>query len=132
MICALAFLTLLGGAQAQTPTPTPLSEAQQELQRRRDLLNLQKEIAESEQAIAEAEKAKREAKYSKSDTKPLEGKTTVDGAVIESQMVAYVSMARAANTLVLALSRHSGNVNNLAIFNEADVKLLFSYKVADR
>ena len=130
MLCIPVLMCLLTSVQAQTPTPTPLSEEQQELQRRRDLLNLQKEIAESEQAIAEAEKAKREAKFPSPSSSPLAGTTTInEGAVIEAQMVAYVSMARAANKIVSAI-RASGTINNLAIFNEADVKLLLSYKVA--
>ena len=117
--------------QAQTPTPTP-SEEQQELEKRRDILNLQKEIAEDEKAIAEAEKAKREAKFPKPSTSPLAGTTTVDGAVIESQMVAYASMARAANKMVTALKFHPATISNLAVFNENDVKLLLSYKVANQ
>ena len=131
IFCALLFLLLPNGARAQTatPTPTPLSEEDQEQVARRDRLAVQAEIAQHQKEIAEAQKATRDAKFPKPDTKPLEGKTEInDNALIESQMVAYVSLARAANKIVQAIKR--GDMNNLAIFNEQDMTVLSSYKIA--
>lgn len=99
------------------------------MEKRRDLLKLQKEIADYEKGIAESEKAKRDAKFPKPDTKALEGKTEInDNAVIESQMVAYVSMAKAANKIIQAIK--ANGIENLAIYNERDLNLLTSYKVS--
>lgn len=131
VIVQLVFvLSLSPRLQAQTPTPTPTpspkSEEVKRLEEEKAQLDLQKGIAEDEKAI-------RDAKFPKPTTTPLAGTTTVsDGAVIESQMVAFVSMARAANKLVSALKKRPGEIKNLAIFNEGDVKLLLSYKVADK
>jgi hypothetical protein len=132
MLFAFAFLTMLGGAQAQTPTPTPvpLSEEQQELNRQLALEVAKQGIAEAKAKRATAEKADREAQFPTGSTTPLAGTTTInDGVVIETQMVAYISMARAANKIIAAIST-TGNFDNLAIFHEADVKLLLSHKVA--
>jgi len=103
MLCALIFLSLLGGAQAQTPTPTPtpLSEEQQELNRQLALETAKQGIADAKAKRAASEKAEREAQFPNPSTSPLAGTTTInDGAVIETQMMAYVSMARAANKIV--------------------------------
>lgn len=126
--CLLFLMTLVVAATAQTPTPTPKSE---------EVLRLEEEKAQAElrKAIAEANKAELEAKFPKPTSSPLAGTTTVsDGAVIESQIVAYSAMARAANRLVGGINqntiRKAGalKVAKLAVFNEDDVRLLLSYK----
>jgi hypothetical protein len=127
-------------AQTATPTPTPKSA---------EVLRLEEEKAQADlrKGIAEANKAELEAQFPKPTSSPLEGKTTIsDGAVIESQMISYVALARAANKLVSAINHNSdvmrkvkdengndvvkSNVGKLAIFNEDDVKLLLSYKTS--
>ena len=112
---------------AQTPTPTPTPKSA-------EVIRLEEEKAQAElrKAIAEANKAELDANFPKPSGSPLEGKTTInDGAVIESQMIAYVSLARAANKLVNAIGKNSSlNVSRLAIFNEDDVKLLLSHKAS--
>jgi len=110
-------------AQDEAPTPTPESE---EIKRLKD----EKTRAELERDIATAERAELDAKFPKPTTTPLAGETTVnEGAVIESEMVSYLSMAYAANRLVQRLNDKNINISNLAIYNEADVNLLLNYNV---
>jgi hypothetical protein len=128
---AVVFLTLLVAgvtdvlAQAgnASPTPTPKSA---------EVLRLEEEKAQTDlrKAIAEANKAELEARFPKPTTTPLAGTTTVEGAVIESQMVAYAHMAVAANKLVQQLKDAKLGIKTLVIYNEKDVNLLLSYKVA--
>lgn len=128
---AAAFLLILMVAAVEcsaqsttaTPTPTPKSE---------EVLRLEEEKAQAElrKAIAEANKAELEAKFPKPTSSPLAGTTTVEGAVIESQMVSYAHMAAAANELVKQLKGKSLGIKTLAVYNERDVNLLLSYKVA--
>lgn len=113
--------------KAQTPTPTPDSD---EVQR------LKEEKAQSElrKGIAEDRKAELEAKFPKPTTSPLAGETKInEGAVIESEMVSYLSMAYAANHIVDTLKTANlagGNkINNIAIYNKADIDLLLNYTV---
>ena len=122
------FLCLLFGSgasdlYAQTPTPTPKSAA---------VLKLEEEKAQAElrKAIAEANKAELEAKFPKPTTSPLEGKTTVDGTLIESQIVSYSEMANAADKVAQQLRDSKLTIKTLAIYNETDIKLILSYKVA--
>ncbi|HEX8141074.1 MAG TPA: hypothetical protein VF553_00655 [Pyrinomonadaceae bacterium] len=92
--------------------------------------------AEARQAIAEAQKAEFEARFPKPTTTALEGRTTVDdNAFLESEMVAYVSMAHAADEIAAKLKNLQPNnsfraITNLAIYNEKDVRLLQSYSAA--
>jgi hypothetical protein len=114
-------------AQAQetaTPTPTP-DEEKEKLQRAADLATLK-------QTKAEADRKTAEAKFPKPATSPLDGKTTVEGAVIESQMVSYVSLSRSADRLMDAIKSNftAADPRNLAIYNERDINLMLSYKVA--
>jgi archaellum component FlaC len=110
-------------ALAQTATATPESE---EIIRLRD----QKTRAELEKDIAVAEKAKRDAEFPKPSTSPLSGETKInDGAVIESDMVSYVSMAYAANDLVKALKNSRTPIGRLAIYSKPDLDLLLNYNV---
>jgi hypothetical protein len=110
-------------AQAQTATATPESE---EITRLRE----QKTRVELEKDIAVAEKAKRDAEFPKPSTSPLSGETKInDGAVIESDMVSYVSMAYAANDLVKALKNSGAPINRLAIYSKPDIDLLLNYNV---
>lgn len=109
---------------AGSPTPTPKSE---------EVLKLEEEKAQAElrKAIAEANKAELEAKFPKPTTTPLAGTTTVnDNVLIEGQIVAYVSMAKAANKIVDAIKKRDLNVKKLVVFNEDDVKLLLGHKVS--
>jgi hypothetical protein len=110
-------------AQTSTPTPTPKSP---------DVLRLEEEKAQAElrKAIAEANKAELEARFPKPSTTPLDGKTTVEGELIEPRVVAYASLAVAANKLVRQLKDAKLGIKTLIIYNERDVNLLLSYKVA--
>lgn len=128
-------------AQSASPSPTPESEELKALKERNAILEQEAKAAGFEKDVAEAKKKEAEAKFPKPNSSPLEGKTTInDGAVIESQMISYVSMARAANILISQLKTASvtdstGNtaaikIKNLAIYNERDINLLLSYKVA--
>jgi hypothetical protein len=88
-----------------TPTPT---EEEIRLQAQKRILDLQKDIETDKQAIAEAQKAQLDAKFPKAKTSPLAGETKInEGAVIESDMVSYLSMAYAANRLVKQLRQFS-------------------------
>lgn len=110
-------------AQAQTATATPESE---EIIRLRE----QKTRAELEKDIAVAEKAKRDALFPKPSTSPLSGETKInDGAVIESDMVSYVSMAYAADELVKGLKNSRAPISRLAIYSKPDIDLLLNYNV---
>jgi hypothetical protein len=121
LLCLLFYSS--AAVYAQTPTPTPKSA---------EVLKLEEEKAQAElrKAIAEANKAELEAKFPKPTTSPLEGKTTVDGALIESQIVSYAEMAKAADKVAGQLKNSNLTINTLAIYNEADIKLILSYKVA--
>jgi hypothetical protein len=117
--------------QTATPSPTPSEEVQR--------LTEEKERAELRKAIAEARKAELEAKFPKPTTSPLAGETTInDGAVIESEMVSYLSMAYAANRIVTQLkdakasdSETKLTITNLAIYDQADINLLLNYNVTN-
>jgi hypothetical protein len=88
-------------------TPTP-DEEKERLQREADLATLKKTKAEADQTVAEVRRAEIEAMLPKPTSSPLEGKTTVEGAVMESQMISYVSLARDADRIVAAIK---GNFN---------------------
>jgi hypothetical protein len=107
------------------PAPTPKSV---------EVLKLEEEKAQAElrKAIAEANKAELEAKFPKPTSSPLAGTTTInDNAIIESQMVAYLALARAANKMVNGITLIPNlKVSKLAVFNEDDVRLLLSYKTS--
>jgi len=110
-------------ARAQTAIATPESE---EIVRLRE----QKTRAELEKDIAVAEKAKLDAQFPKPSTSPLSGETKInDGAVIESDMVAYASMAQAADSLVKALKTSKPQISRLAIYSKPDIDLLLNYNV---
>lgn len=109
-----------------TPTPTP-SEEELKLQQEKAILDLKKGIEADKQAIAEAQKAELEAKFPKPTTSPLSGETKISGALIESDMISYLSLAYTANRLVKQLRPLSPS--NVAIYNQADVNLLLNYKV---
>lgn len=122
-----------------TPTPTP-TEEELKLQQEKAILDLKKGIEADKQAIADSQKAQLDAKYPKPTTSPLAGTTTIsDGAVIESQIVSYFSMANSANRIINGIRTHmsSGSqlpkvrIDRLAIYNEKDINLYLSYKVAN-
>src|SRR5689334_2079583 len=112
-----------------SPSGTPDLERDR-LARAADLAKLKQDKAEADQKTAEARKAEFEAKFPKPSTSPLEGKTTVEGAVIESQMISYVSLARAANRILEAIHNDVPSGGTLAIYNEQDVNSMLSYQVA--
>lgn len=127
---AVASLSLLAvaadiGAQTTPPAPAPAPKSA-------EVLRLEEEKAQAElrKAIAEANKATLEAQFPKATTTPLAGTTAVEGAVIESQMVSYQRMALAANKLVRQLKGRGLGIKTLIVYNERDVNLLLSYKVA--
>lgn len=120
---------------ADDPSPSPSSSAtpdleKERLQRAADLAKLKQDKAEADQKTAEAKKGELEAMFPKPSTSPLEGKTTVEGAVIESQMISYVSLAKAANRILTAIYKDVPADGTLAIYNEQDVNLMLSYQVA--
>src|SRR5262249_37420320 len=94
-------------------------------------LEEEKARATLKKEIAEANKAELEAKFPKPTSTPLAGATTInDTAIIEGQMVAYVSMARAANRIVSSIKARNLPMDTLAIYNERDVNSMLTYKVA--
>ncbi len=129
---ALFFLLVMSGvqinAQSSTPTPTPDSEEVIRLRQQKTQVELEKDIAV-------AEKAKLDAAFPKPTTSPLAGETKVnEGAIIETQMVSFLSMAYAANRIVAQLKTAKDTngtgltIKNLAIYNKADIDLLLNYK----
>lgn len=127
-VLAMFFLFSISGFElyAQIPSPTPeKSEEEKRLEEKKRISDLRKSIAENE-------KAELSAKFPTSSSSPLEGKTEVnDDAVIESRMVAYVAMARAANSIIDSIKSKPFKIKNLAIYNEEDVNLMLSYKMAN-
>lgn len=123
LLLATCAATASGQTATPSPSPTPKSA---------EVIRLEEEKAQAElrKAIAEANKAELEAKFPKPTSSPLAGTTTVsDGAVIESQLISYVALARAANQLVSGIHKNPHvKVSKLAVFNEDDVRLLLSYK----
>ncbi len=118
-----------------TPSPTPDAELER-LKRETALSNERAAQAENDKKIAEAQKAELEARFPKPSTSPLAGTTTIsEGAVIESQIISYRSLRNAADKIVdnirEALITVKNTNRNLAVFNERDVNLILSYRVAD-
>lgn len=132
LLAAALFLLVNAGAgvvmaQTSTPSPTPTPESE-EIKRLRE----EKTRAELERDIAAAEKAEFEAKSPKPTTTPLAGETKVnDGAVIESDMISYLSMAYAADRIVEKLRDQKVPIKNLAIYNRADIDLLLNYRATN-
>lgn len=137
------------GAWAQDATPSPSPSATPDEEKRRIELEtaealLQKTRAEAKKieadtakteadtakALTDANKAAQDLAYPDPTSSPLEGKTTIEGAVIESQMISYASVARAANRIIDSIKGYSESqrIKNLAIYNERDINLLLSYK----
>jgi hypothetical protein len=124
LIASVLLVSSLGvAAETQTATATPEGE---EIIRLRE----QKTRAELEKDIAIAEKAKRDAEFPKPSTAPLSGETKInDGAVIESDMVSYFSMAYGADDLVKGLKNSGAPISRLAIYSKPDIDLLLNYNV---
>lgn len=114
--------------EAPPPTPSPTPDEEEKKLRR---AKLRKEIAEADEAEAKARKGEMEATFPSPKTSPLEGKTTIEGAVIESQMLSYVSLARAADRILESIKDNFTSNPNLAVYNERDINLMLSYKVAN-
>ena len=126
LVAALSLLLSASAAavMAQTPSPTATPESE-EIKRLRE----EKTRAELERDIAEAEKKEFDAKYPKPTTSPLAGETKInDGAVIESEMISYLSMAYAADRIVERLRENKVPIRNLAVYNRADIDLLLNYR----
>jgi len=122
------------GVRAQEPAPQEPQppKSPEVLRSEEEIARAQRRqaIAEAEKAEAEARKAELEARFPKPTSQPLAGTTTVnDAAIIESMMIAYVSMAKAANRLAHAIKMRSLKMPSLAVYNERDINLLLSYKV---
>ena len=128
-----------------TPSPTP-DEQLERLKRETAISNEKATQADNAKKIAEAQKAELEARFPKPSTSPLAGTTTVEGAVIESQIISYLALKQVANNMVDAIcttancrkafknASHASGSNEcpprLAIYNERDVNLILSYMVA--
>jgi hypothetical protein len=111
----------------ETPEPSPTPESE-EIRRLRE----QKTRTELEKDIALAEKAKLEANFPKATATPLEGKTEVDSGVkLESEMLAYGSMSKAADQIVDEIKNKSNvtPISALAIHNDRDLKAVMGYMV---
>jgi hypothetical protein len=93
-------------------------------------LNALKAEAEARKAIAEAKAAELKAKFPDPKTTPLEGKTTVNEESIERTAVAYVSVAGAADKIARSLYNGQRNIKKIAIYSDADIKLLVAYSAA--
>lgn len=133
----LSFLLVLtvnapvSAQDATSPTPSPESEELKKLKEQNAILEQQKKAAEFERDTAKAKKEERDATLPKASATPLEGKTEIDSGVkIESEMVAYLSMANAAERIVADMKKNTAlNVQRLAIYNDRDVKALLGYMV---
>ncbi len=135
-LCCIVLAVFSLGVSAQdstpSPTPTPVSAELQELINQNAILEEKKKAAQAAQAIAEAEKAEQAAKYPKPTTTPLAGTTEVDAGVkIESEMMAYRSMANAANRIVTDVegTKDAANIKKLAIHSEAMIRAMLGYNV---
>lgn len=92
----------------------------------------EKKYAEARKAIAEAEAAELKANFPAGKSTPLDGKTTVnDGAVIESQMIAYAAMAQAANKIANAIHGNDPSMDVLVIYSQGEVNNLLGYRAAN-
>ena len=127
------------------PSPTP-DEALEKLKRETAISTEKATQADNAKKIAEAQKAELEARFPKPSTSPLAGTTTVEGAVIESQIVSYVALKKVADNMIEAICNAADNCKiyknaahaskssdcppRLAIYNERDVNLILSYMVA--
>ena len=70
--------------------------------------------------------------FPKPTTTPLEGKTEVDAGVkIESEMLAYRSMADAADKIAGDIKKinTASTIKGIAIYNDRDIKALLGYMV---
>jgi hypothetical protein len=101
-------------------------EQSEELKR----LNAIKAEAEARKAIAEAKAAELKARFPKANSTPLEGKTTAEDAPIEETLVGYVSVGAAADKIAQSLYRNQPGIKKIAVYNDADVKLLVTYSAS--
>jgi hypothetical protein len=130
-----------------SPASSPTPDEQLEKLKRETAISTEKATqADNAKKIAEAQKAELEARFPKPSTSPLAGTTTVEGAVIESQIVSYVALKKVAADMIDAICKaakcskaytnasHASNSDDcpprLAIYNERDVNLILSYMVA--
>jgi hypothetical protein len=90
-------------------------------------LKLDAEAAKAKKEIAEAEKAARDANFPKPDVSALVGGTKVtEGTFIETQMLGYCAMKRAAAEISDKVGSLQ-NKGNLVVYSDADVKMLARY-----
>jgi hypothetical protein len=131
LIVALLALTA-GGSAVRAQDSTEESEATKRAKEEQAQADADKAKADARKAAAEAARAEFEAKFPKPTSSPLAGTTTInDAAIIESMMVSYISMAKAANKIVDTIGPKLSDATSLVIYNEKDANLRLSYKVAN-
>jgi chemotaxis protein histidine kinase CheA len=139
---------VVSAQETAPPAPSPTPDEELEREQRATKLSTEKATqADNAKKIAEAEKGELEARFPKPSTSPLAGTTTVEGAVIESQIISYLALKKVANNIIDSVCQaancqqrsftnaaHSESVRScpprLAIYNERDVNLILSYMVA--
>jgi len=142
-----SFYWVASAQDPATPSPSPTPDAELERLKRETAISTEKATqADNAKKIAEAKKDELEARFPKPSTSPLAGTTTVEGAVIESQIISYVALKQVANNMIDAVCKTADcskvftNASHatkppdcpprLAIYNERDVNLILSYMVA--
>ena len=94
-----------------------------------------KDVEESEnrKTIAENKKAELDALLPKPNRSELVGGTTVKGEFIETKMLGYCAMKRAAINIANRIDTNvMPNNSTLVIYNEADVKMLLRYQLMNQ
>ena len=102
--------------RAQTPDPTPTpTEEEQRLQDEKRLLDLKKEIEEDKKAIRDAQPT--------SAATPLSGDTTLsEGVRLETEIVSYKAMAKAAKLIAAEIKSKRSDAQNIAIYDGQVIK----------
>lgn len=128
--CAALMLLLIfacgaDGVRAQeetaTPEPSPRSQREIELEERKRIITLEKDIALAEKEIRESE--------AKPTTTPLAGTTTVADTVnIEASILSYRAVADVSNNIACEVYERVPTARNIAIFNGKDFNDWRNYK----
>jgi hypothetical protein len=132
IIVAIGIGPVVLRAQDATPTPTPTPDP--------ELVKLQQENARAEERKKREEierdrlKAKREAleaRFPSPNTTPLEGKTTIDGLVIESEIRSFDSMAEGADKITEHIKKNLNETtpDAIAVHSAREMKVLLGYSV---
>jgi len=128
LVVFLIFMATAQMAQAQdaTPTPTPTAE-ELRLQEEKRLLLLKKDIEEAKKAIRDAQPQPE--KPPEPTATPLAGDATLsEGVRLETELVSYNSVSRAAKEIATAILNKTNNPQNIAIFDAQIVKDWRFYK----